>query len=157
MGNACQATQVNLTTEISDESTMPQIIMQTSDRVIFKEIYKKEKAEVHDKSYSSPQLTHLPLLNLDIIEPDQFFPQIKPSKRTLSFVNDKTQRQIVKSRTPSHKPDPDTISITKQPIKSSLKSINSKIGSSNKSQKSVRWGSDLSVFLNLTHYQNLQI
>lgn len=44
--------------------------METSDRAIFKEIYKKEKAEPLDKSDSSPPLTHLPLLNLDLIEPD---------------------------------------------------------------------------------------
>ncbi|CAD8135454.1 unnamed protein product [Paramecium octaurelia] len=157
MGNVCQATQVNITPEISDESARSQRIMETSHRAIFKEIYKKEKAEIPELSYSSPPRTYLPLLNLDLIEPDQFFPQIKSSRRTLSFVNEKTQRQIVKSRTPSHKPGPEAMSITKQPIKSSLKSINSKISSSNKSQKSVRWGSDLSVFLNLTHYQNQQI
>ncbi|CAD8126960.1 unnamed protein product [Paramecium sonneborni] len=150
MGNACQATQITLNTEISDESTRPQVIMETTDRVIFKEIYKKEKVELPDNSYQSPLLTHLPLINLDLIEPDQFFPQIKSNRRTLSFVNQN-------SRTPSHKLDSDTISLTKQPLKSSLKSFNSRKGSSNKSPKSVRWDSDLNVFLNITCYQNQQI
>lgn len=48
MGNTCQATQVSLTTEISDESTKPQKIMETTDRVIFQDIYRKEKVEVPD-------------------------------------------------------------------------------------------------------------
>ncbi|CAD8142683.1 unnamed protein product [Paramecium octaurelia] len=157
MGNACQATQDSLPTEISDESTGPQTVKETTDRVIFNEIYKMENVEVPDKSYSSPILIHLQLINLDLIEPDQFIPQIKSSRRTLSFVTERTQKQIGRSRTSSHKLDSDTISMTKQPIKPSLKSLNSRKGSSNKSQKSVRWDSDLSVFLNLTHYQNYQI
>lgn len=44
--------------------------MESTDRVIFKDIYKKEKVEVPDKSNSSPILIHLPLINLDLIEPD---------------------------------------------------------------------------------------
>lgn len=74
MGNACQATQISLTTEVNDESTGRQKIMETTDRVIFKDIYKKEKVEVPDKSFSSPILMHLPLINLDLIEPDLFVP-----------------------------------------------------------------------------------
>lgn len=74
---------------------------------------------------------------------------MKNSKRARSFVlNEKETR----NRTTSHKLDLDTISSSKKPVKSSMKSLNSKKGSSKKSQKSVRWGSDANVLLNITNF-----
>ncbi|CAD8046981.1 unnamed protein product [Paramecium sonneborni] len=154
MGNICQTTSLTLITEVSDDIVDHQTIMSTKNRAIFNEIYKQEEVDSTIKLQTQPQITQLPFISLDLIEPNQYIPQIKVNRRTLSFVKEKSLKDDNRSRTTSQKIKSENISISRQPIKSSLKSLNSKQGSSQKSQKSVRWGSDLSVFANLIHYQN---
>ncbi|CAD8140291.1 unnamed protein product [Paramecium octaurelia] len=154
MGNLCKAQQLTLTTEVCDEYIGHQTIMSTKNRAIFNETYKQEQNESIYKLQSQPLITQLPFISLDLIEPNQFIPQIKVSRRTLSFFTEKSPKEDNRSRTTSQKIKIENFSNSNQPIKSSLKSLNSKQGSSQKSQKSVRWGSDLSVIVKLIHYQN---
>ncbi|CAD8046806.1 unnamed protein product [Paramecium primaurelia] len=154
MGNFCKTPSLTINTEVCDEYIIGhKTIMSTNNRAIFNEIYKQEQNESIYK-LQQPLITQLPFISLDLIEPNQFIPQIKVNRRTLSFFQEKSPQDDNRSRTTSQKIKIENFQNSNQPIKSSLKSLNSKQGSSQKSQTSVRWGSDLSVIVKLIHYQN---
>ncbi|CAD8136413.1 unnamed protein product [Paramecium octaurelia] len=147
MGNICKTIPVKLTlnTEVSDDQEVHQTIMTTNNRAIFNEIYKQEKAELKTTIQPQPQMTQEQCLYLDLVETSHYASQIIVNQRKRSFIIENSPKYDQGSRTTSENIGPKKINFPKNPIKPSLKSLNSKQGSPQERKKSVRWESDLSV------------